>query len=160
MNKKESKKVFGQNLKRLRLERGLSQDELAKALGYTNRSSINKIEVGRSSVPTEKITRLAQILNVSPLELFRDDSEPAITISKHAPSKADFSIQRFLMRSMDVYEESEEVVEPYEPEAEFDEGAYQLIENYEQLDDGQKSMVQAYVQALIDSQKEKKDGNT
>ena len=110
MNKKESKKVFGQNLKRLRLERGMSQDELAKALGYTNRSSINKIEVGRSSVPTEKITLLAQILNVSPLELFRDDSEPVITISDKPPFKVDFSVQRFLMRSMAAYQEAEEPV--------------------------------------------------
>lgn len=158
MNKKESKKVFGQNLKRLRLERGMSQDELAKALGYTNRSSINKIEVGRSSVPTEKITLLAQILNVSPLELFRDDSEPVITIGDKPLFKVDFSVQRFLMRSTEAYEEAEEPVgDLYDPE---EEDAYQLIENYEQLDDGQKQMVQAYVQALLDSRKEKKDGNT
>ena len=158
MNKKESKKVFGQNLKRLRLERGMSQDELAKALGYTNRSSINKIEVGRSSVPTEKITHLAQILNVSPLELFKDDSEPVITISNKPPFKVDFSVQRFLMRSMAAYQEAEEPVgDLYDPE---EEDTYQLIENYEQLDDGQKQMVQAYVQALLDSRKEKKDGNT
>lgn len=157
MNKKESKKVFGQNLKRLRLERGMSQDELAKALGYTNRSSINKIEVGRSSVPTEKITLLAQILNVSPLELFRDD-EPVITISDRPPFKVDFSIQKLLWRSMAAYEEAEEPVgDLYDPE---EEDTYQLIENYEQLDDGQKQMVQAYVQALLDSRKEKKDGNT
>lgn len=158
MNKKESKKVFGQNLKRLRLERGMSQDELAKALGYTNRSSINKIEVGRSSVPTEKITLLAQILNVSPLELFRDDSEPVITISDKPSFKVDFSVQKLLWRSMAAYEEAEEPVgDLYDPE---EEDAYQLIENYEQLDDGQKQMVQAYVQALLDSRKEKKDGNT
>lgn len=157
MNKKESKKVFGQNLKRLRLERGMSQDELAKALGYTNRSSINKIEVGRSSVPTEKITLLAQILNVSPLELFRDDSEPVITIDDKPPFKVDFSVQKLLWRSMAAYEEVEEPVgDLYDPE---EEDAYQLIENYEQLDDGQKQMVQAYVQALLDSRKEKKDGN-
>lgn len=158
MNKKESKKVFGQNLKRLRLERGMSQDELAKALGYTNRSSINKIEVGRSSVPTEKITLLAQILNVSPLELFRDDSEPVITIDDKPPFKVDFSVQKLLWRSMAAYEEAEEPVgDLYDPE---EEDTYQLIENYEQLDDGQKQMVQAYVQALLDSRKEKKDGNT
>ena len=62
------------------------------------------------------------------------------------------------MRSMAAYEEAEEPVgDLYDPE---EEDTYQLIENYEQLDDGQKQMVQAYVQALLDSQKEKKDGNT
>lgn len=70
MNKEEAKKQYGSNLKRLRLARGMSQDELAKALGYTNRSSINKIEVGRSNIPADKIARTAEVLGVSPLELF------------------------------------------------------------------------------------------
>lgn len=75
MNKEESKKKYGQNLRRLREARGMSQEELAKALGYTNRSSINKIEIGRSSIPTEKIQRTAQVLGVSPLELFKTDDD-------------------------------------------------------------------------------------
>lgn len=70
MNKEEAKKQYGSNLKRLRLARGMSQDELAKSLGYTNRSSINKIEVGRSNIPADKIARTAEVLGVSPLELF------------------------------------------------------------------------------------------
>jgi len=75
MNKEESKKKYGQNLRRLREARGMSQEELAKALGYTNRSSINKIEIGRSSIPTEKIQLTAQILGVSPLELFEGEED-------------------------------------------------------------------------------------
>ena len=75
MNKEESKKKYGQNLRRLREARGMSQEELAKALGYTNRSSINKIEIGRSSIPTEKIQLTAQVLGVSPLDLFEGDEE-------------------------------------------------------------------------------------
>lgn len=72
MNKEEAKKACGENLKRLRIARGLSQEELAKALGYTNRSSINKIEVGRSCLPTSKLKRAAEVLGVSPLELFQE----------------------------------------------------------------------------------------
>lgn len=75
MNKDESKKIYGRNLKRLRQERGMSQDELAKALGFKNRSSINKIEIGRSNIPTDLITRTAEILGVSPLELFQEEPE-------------------------------------------------------------------------------------
>lgn len=75
INKEESKKKYGQNLRRLREARGMSQEELAKALGYTNRSSINKIEIGRSSIPTEKIQLTAQILGVSPLELFEGEED-------------------------------------------------------------------------------------
>lgn len=76
MNKEEAKKQYGSNLKKLRLARGMSQDELAKALGYTNRSSINKIEVGRSNIPADKIARTAEVLGVSPLELFRETVAP------------------------------------------------------------------------------------
>lgn len=70
MNKVEAKKVFGENLKKLRLARNMSQEELAKALGYTNRSSINKIELGKNDMPRSKVARAAQVLGVSPLKLF------------------------------------------------------------------------------------------
>lgn len=75
MKKEDAKKIYGQNLRRLRLARGMSQEELAKALGYTNRSSINKIEIGRSSIPSDKIARTAEVLGVSPLELFREEPQ-------------------------------------------------------------------------------------
>lgn len=75
MNKEESKKQFGKNLKRLRTEKGLSQEELARALGFKNRSSINKIEIGRSNIPTDKIKKTAEVLGVSPLDLFQTDGE-------------------------------------------------------------------------------------
>lgn len=82
MNKEESKKQFGKNLKRLRMAKGMSQEELAKALGYTNRSSINKIEIGRSSIPTDKIKKTADILGVSPLKLFETEDDIKELIDK------------------------------------------------------------------------------
>jgi len=76
MNKEEAKVIFGENLKNLRLAKGMSQDELAKALGYTNRSSINKIELGKNDMPRSKVVRAAQVLGVSPLQLFEGAEEP------------------------------------------------------------------------------------
>ena len=70
MNKEEAKIIFGENLKKLRIARNMSQEELAKALGYTNRSSINKIELGKNDMPRNKVLRAAQVLGVSPLQLF------------------------------------------------------------------------------------------
>lgn len=75
MNKEEAKIIFGQNLKRLRTARDMSQEELAKALGYTNRSSINKIELGKNDMPRNKILQAAKVLGVSPLELFEGSGE-------------------------------------------------------------------------------------
>lgn len=79
MNREDAKRRYGENLKRLRIARGMSQEELAKALGYTNRSSINKIEIGRSNIPTDKIARTAEVLGVSPLELF-DTTETEVDL--------------------------------------------------------------------------------
>lgn len=44
MNKEDAKKIFGENLKRLRIAKGFSQDELARMLGYTNRQT-NRLSV-------------------------------------------------------------------------------------------------------------------
>lgn len=83
MNKEDAKKIFGENLKRIRIARGFSQDELARMVGYTNRSSINKIEVGRSGIPANKVNELARVLGVSPLELFKESPvEPDIKDDK------------------------------------------------------------------------------
>ena len=81
MKKEEAKKVFGENLKRLRLARGFSQDELARMVGYTNRSSINKIEIGRSGIPSNKVNELARVLGVSPLELFKEQPIETVDIT-------------------------------------------------------------------------------
>ena len=73
MNKEEAKRIFGENLRRIRQAKGITQDELAKALGYINRSSINKIESGRSDMPRSKIEQAARFLGVSPLDLFKNE---------------------------------------------------------------------------------------
>lgn len=55
--------------KRIRQRRemlGLSQDELAKKLGYKSRSSINKIEKGENDIPQSKILAFAEALNTTP----------------------------------------------------------------------------------------------
>ena len=76
MNKEEAKKIFGKNLKELRLSKGMSQEELAHALGFKNRSSINKIELGKNDMPRALVSRAAQVLGVSPIELFEVDAHP------------------------------------------------------------------------------------
>ena len=81
MNKNEALKIFGENLKRIRLSKGFSQDELARMVGYTNRSSINKIEIGRSGIPAKKVNELARVLGVSPLELFQESVIEPVDIS-------------------------------------------------------------------------------
>ena len=55
--------------KRIRARReelGISQEELAKRMGYKSRSSINKIEKGENDIPQSKIIAFAQALRTTP----------------------------------------------------------------------------------------------
>lgn len=65
------------NIKKLREELGLSQEELAKRTGYTNRSSIAKIEKGLVDLSQTKIELFAKVLGVAPGDLMGWEQEPA-----------------------------------------------------------------------------------
>lgn len=58
------------NIKKLRQELHMSQDELAKKTGYTDRSSIAKIEAGHVDLNESKIATFAKALNTTPALLF------------------------------------------------------------------------------------------
>ena len=49
-----------------REELGISQDELAKRVGYKSRSSINKIELGKNDITQSKIVEIASALDTTP----------------------------------------------------------------------------------------------
>ena len=69
-------KGFGNQIRQLRTERGLSQEELANRVGYTSdnaRSSINKIESGISDPPVSKLRLFSKVLNVSMDQLINWD---------------------------------------------------------------------------------------
>ena len=65
--------------KRIKIRReelGLSQDELAKKIGYKSRSTIAKIESGENDIPQAKIKAFADALDTTPSELMGwDDAE-------------------------------------------------------------------------------------
>ena len=57
------------NIKKRRMELGLTQDDLAKLCGYTDRSSIAKIESGKIDLTQSKILLFAEVLRTTPAEL-------------------------------------------------------------------------------------------
>jgi repressor LexA len=69
-----------QNIKRLREERGLSQDALAKLTGYTDRSSITKIEKGQIDLQQSKIELFAKALGTTSRELVGCDEEDSLIL--------------------------------------------------------------------------------
>jgi len=61
--------TIGERIARYREERGLSQEELAKMLGYKSRATTNKIETGKRNIPRDLIVKLSAILEVSPIDI-------------------------------------------------------------------------------------------
>lgn len=64
---------YGQRIKQRRLALGMSQDELAKKAGYTDRSTIAKIETGVNDITVNKFVEIAHALNISPVELLGEE---------------------------------------------------------------------------------------
>ena len=56
---------IGERIKKRRLELEWSQRELAKRMGYTNNSTIVKIEQGKVEVYQSKIVQFSEVLGVS-----------------------------------------------------------------------------------------------
>ena len=78
---------IGERIKARREELGMSQDELARLVGYKWRSSINKIELGGQRLPQKKIVEIARALRVTPSYLMgwedgihiSEDGTPVLT---------------------------------------------------------------------------------
>lgn len=68
--------TIGERIKQKRIEANLSQDELAKKVGYKSRSSIQKIEAARN-LPINKVEKMALALDCDPGYLmgWTDDPE-------------------------------------------------------------------------------------
>lgn len=61
------------NIKERRLELGMSQEELAKKVGYKGKSIISYIESGKTDIPIEKFEQIATALRTTPQELLAHD---------------------------------------------------------------------------------------
>lgn len=57
---------IGKNIMDRRKEIGMTQEELAQKMGYKSKSSINKIELGKSDIPQSKIKLFAEALDTTP----------------------------------------------------------------------------------------------
>ena len=75
---------LGHNIRMFRERLGLSQEELAKRLGYKDRSTIAKIENNVNDITQSKIMAIAEALQTTPAALMGWVS-PLIT-SDHVPA--------------------------------------------------------------------------
>ena len=86
-----------ENIKRLRKQNKMTQTELALKVGYTDRSSIAKIEAGQVDLSETKIAQFAKVLGTTPSELMglgaeavqmEADIEEACAILRDMPPEA------------------------------------------------------------------------
>ena len=72
-------KQIGYIIKRYRKQKGLTQTELAEAMGYKDKTSISKIERGIATITVEQSKQIAKVLGFSPIlflcESFKDAEE-------------------------------------------------------------------------------------
>lgn len=71
---------IGDRIKLRREELGMSQEELAKKVGYKSRSSVNKIETDGRGLPQKKIAAFAKVLSTTPSYLmgWEESEDPRI----------------------------------------------------------------------------------
>lgn len=70
--------TVGERIKQKRIELNMSQDELAKKVGYKSRSSIQKIENARR-LPLPKVEKMALALGCTPSQLMGWENGVAVT---------------------------------------------------------------------------------
>ena len=68
----------GNRIKNRRIELGWTLDELAAKVGYSDKSTLSRVENGKSDMPLKKLDKLAQVLDVTPAYLigFTEDDIP------------------------------------------------------------------------------------
>lgn len=94
----------GERIKQRRKELGISQDELAKRMGYTSRSTIAKIESGANDVTQSNIVKFADVLNTS-IAFLMDWND-----SDESASEIGLSIKNLrLMKNMNLIELAHEL---------------------------------------------------
>ena len=76
---------IGNRIKTLREKRKISQEELAKLVGYTSRSSVNKIELGKTNLSQSRIVKIANALGVTPAYImgWNEEDEIETTLTVH-----------------------------------------------------------------------------
>ena len=90
--------TLGSRVTARRKELGMTQEELAKKMGYQSRSSINKVECGRE-VSQRIIARLADVLGVTVPYLMGWEKTPEEQAELEASILMDDDLMEFIQQN-------------------------------------------------------------
>ena len=62
---------FGAYIKALRTARGMTQQELCNAVGYSHRAAVSQLEKGKNDIAFDRLPALSAALGVEPQELLQ-----------------------------------------------------------------------------------------
>jgi transcriptional regulator with XRE-family HTH domain len=99
--------TIGERIKKRRMELGMSQETLAKKIGYSSRSSINKIELDVQQLRQSKIKAIATALNTTTSYIMGwDEKEPE-------PVKVDVFINEIMDITSDANDSTKRAILDY-----------------------------------------------
>lgn len=96
--------IVGERIKARRKELQLSQRDLAERMGYSNHSTITRIEAGKVDLPQSRIMQFAEALGTTPGHLMGLDAEPEDLGSLAATVLADPAILNMMQEYMTLSE--------------------------------------------------------
>lgn len=132
---------IGERIKKRREELRMSQDELAKKVGYTSRSSVAKVETNANGMVQSKVVAFAKALQTTPAYLMGwvDDEET---------EKKNDAIAHIILR-LRSDDNFREVVEDLNgPSAS---NSLLLIKKYNILNEIGKNKIDAYIDGLLEN---------
>ena len=100
-----AKEIIGPKIKRIRKERGLTQEQLAESLGYSHKSVITHIEKGDADMTYDKILQLIRTYMIDANELFEVEKiDQLILENERAKKKPKLTLQQLRMNLKEVSE--------------------------------------------------------
>jgi transcriptional regulator with XRE-family HTH domain len=75
--------LLARNIKRLRDQHGMSQDNLAAGSGF-NKTWLNRVERGQENASVTQLDQLARALRVETAELFKQEDAQAAQAKRHS----------------------------------------------------------------------------
>ena len=102
---------FGVRVRAARVAAGLTQLELARAMGYSTRSTISRIESGDHQVPMDRLDALAAALRTTPAYLLGQDGAAAEPAAPQAAAPEDDPfLQEFWRCAMSLRRDQQEML--------------------------------------------------